>query len=345
MSVCNGTGFEHVEMQFLSDVYLECAACKGKRYKKEILSIRLDFPRKAKLNITEVLDLTVEEAIKYFDKNKALRKKLQTLASVGLEYLSLGQPVPTLSGGEAQRLKLAAHLVKIKAEHPTLFLLDEPTTGLHFRDIAVLVSTLHRLVDEGHSVIVIEHNLDVMGHRTAIEMGPEGGHKGGRIVFSGSPKELTLNGSTATGLALSKNDREIQLPDKTPTILNNGARDGIINIINARENNLKNISVAIPHDKLTVITGISGSGKSTLAFDIIFGEGQRRFLESINAYARQFVQSPPRPEIDAIYGIPPTVAIEQRVSQGGVKSTVANRDLPLFETFICKVRRTALSKM
>ena len=113
-SVCNGTGFEHVEMQFLSDVYLECAACKGKRYRKDILSIRLDFPRKAKLNITEVLDLTVEEAIKYFDKNKALRKKLQTLASVGLEYLSLGQPVPTLSGGEAQRLKLAAHLVKLK---------------------------------------------------------------------------------------------------------------------------------------------------------------------------------------------------------------------------------------
>ena len=189
-----------------------------------------------------------------------------------------------------------------------------------------MVSTLHRLVDEGHSVIVIEHNLDVIkASDWVIEMGPEGGNKGGRIVFSGSPKELTLNGSTATGLALSKNDREIQLPDKTPTILNNGARDGIINIINARENNLKNISVAIPHDKLTVITGISGSGKSTLAFDIIFGEGQRRFLESINAYARQFVQSPPRPEIDAIYGIPPTVAIEQRVSQGGVKSTVATQ--------------------
>ncbi len=335
---CQGNGFEHVEMQFLSDVYLRCPDCDGKRFRDEILEIKL-LRKGHAVSIADVLAMTVNEALDFFVAEPDVIRSLQPLKDVGLEYVQLGQAVPTLSGGEAQRLKLAGHLVNsLKTRAPAgtageapehiLFLFDEPTTGLHFADIATLMRAFRQLQHAGHSLLVIEHNLDVI--RAAdwvIDIGPEGGDDGGQLIAADTPQALIKSGkgytanalkayvhSFARGAVLKVADRQQSARPKI---------DNAISVHHAREHNLKNIDVKVPRDKLTVITGVSGSGKSTLAFDLIFGEGQRRYLESLNAYARQFVQPASRPDVDAIYGIPPAVAIEQRTSRGGRKSTVA----------------------
>ncbi len=211
------------------------------------------------------------------------------------------------------------------AKKGTLFLFDEPTTGLHFDDIAKLMRSLRKLLDAGHSLIVIEHNLDVI--RAAdwlIDLGPEGGEGGGLLVAEGAPDDLRQHPTYHTGAALREYDQTLHaaLTAETPTRAYRDVAPDAIRIVHAKEHNLKNLSVDIPRGKFNVITGVSGSGKSTLAFDILFNEGQRRYLESLNAYARSIVQPAGRPEVDAVYGIPPTVAIEQRLSRGGRKSTV-----------------------
>jgi excinuclease ABC subunit A len=340
---CGGSGFEHVEMQFLSDVYLRCPDCDGKRYRPEILEVTIERGRRV-LNVADVLDLTVSEAASLFANDRDVIRALQPIVDVGLEYVKLGQPVPTLSGGESQRLKLAGFLAgaaknasasrQPSATKGTLFLFDEPTTGLHFDDIAKLMRALRKLLEGGNSLIVIEHNLDVI--RAAdwlIDLGPEGGDGGGLLVCEGTPEEVKLHPTSHTGKALREYDSALGAaeevagyavsPHPNPPPEGEGDRSKrAIEIVNAREHNLKSMSVDIPHNKFSVITGVSGSGKSTLAFDILFNEGQRRYLESLNAYARSIVQPAGRPEVDAVYGIPPTVAIEQRLSRGGRKSTV-----------------------
>jgi excinuclease ABC subunit A len=318
---CGGNGFEHVEMQFLSDVYLRCPDCDGRRFRAEILEVKIGGK-----SIADVLDLTVSEALYFFRNEADVVAKLRPLKDVGLDYLRLGQPVPTLSGGEAQRLKLAGHLVDSgSAESAKLFLFDEPTTGLHFDDVAKLLRAFRQLLDAGHSLLVIEHNLDVIRSSDwIIDLGPEGGEAGGHIVCTGTPVEVTKHPTSHTAkalrdyeLAFSKDFSLEKAQDNTGRYLGSS-----IQIHNAKEHNLKGIDVEIPRNRFTVVTGVSGSGKSTLAFDILFSEGQRRYLESLNAYARQFVQGASRPDVDAIFGIPPTVAIEQRTSRGGRKSTV-----------------------
>jgi excinuclease ABC subunit A len=371
-ATCGGSGFEHVEMQFLSDVYLRCPDCDGKRYRPEILEIMIERGGRT-LNVADVLNLTVSEAATLFATDRDVIRALQPIVDVGLEYVKLGQPVPTLSGGEAQRLKLAGFLAEAAksasasrqamAKRGVLFMFDEPTTGLHFDDIAKLMRALRKLLDAGHSLIVIEHNLDVIrASDWLIDLGPEGGDAGGELVAHGTPEDVMLHAHSHTGKALreyaaamgvvhvvaephaaryleptpmgagtpprltTRPNTAVQAPSFAPA----GAREGggseggnnSIQIINAREHNLKSLSVDIPRGKFTVVTGVSGSGKSTLAFDILFNEGQRRYLESLNAYARSIVQPAGRPEVDAVYGIPPTVAIEQRLSRGGRKSTV-----------------------
>ena len=348
---CGGNGYEHVEMQFLSDVYLRCPDCNGKRFRPEVLEVKLAVDA-SEFNIADVLDMTVAEAARHFRSHREVIARLQPLVDVGLEYMKLGQPVPTMSGGEAQRLKLAGFLADARvgrdnraASGGTLFLFDEPTTGLHFDDIAKLLRAFRQLIAAGNSVVVIEHNLDVM--RAAdwlIDLGPEGGDAGGEIVCVGTPQDVMACEHSHTGKALreyavavptliaptltlprgagegtSDSDLQPRAHSPEPRIAANAA----IRIHGAREHNLKNVDVELPRDKFTVVTGVSGSGKSTLAFDIVFGEGQRRYLESLNAYARQFVQPASKPDVDAIFGIPPTVAIEQRTSRGGRKSTVA----------------------
>ncbi|GAA4416815.1 excinuclease ABC subunit UvrA [Quisquiliibacterium transsilvanicum] len=357
---CGGNGFEHVEMQFLSDVYLRCADCDGKRFRAEVLEVTIDGRDGRARSVADVLELTVHEALSVFAGERELRAKLQPLADVGLDYLRLGQPVPTLSGGEAQRLKLAGFLGEAASQgltatgspghafakagrRGTLFMFDEPTTGLHFDDVARLLRAFRKLLAAGHSLLVIEHNLDVIrASDWLIDLGPEGGDGGGRVVATGTPKQLAEAADTHTGRALADyalalaGGGEAAAPRADVTtlhaaeppgrplqnVLRERARDAIF-VHHAREHNLKNVDVEIPRDRFTVITGVSGSGKSTLAFDVVFGEGQRRYLESLNAYARQFVQPSSRPDVDGVFGIPPTVAIEQRTSRGGRKSTVA----------------------
>ncbi len=364
---CGGSGFEHVEMQFLSDVYLRCPDCDGQRYRPEILEVKIERQLSGAeapsfLNVADVLALTVSEAAQLFAKDREVIRALQPIVDVGLEYVRLGQPVPTLSGGEAQRLKLAGYLAdaaktassskQATARKGMLFLFDEPTTGLHFDDIAKLMRALRRLLDAGHSLIVIEHNLDVIrASDWLIDLGPEGGEGGGWLVAEGSPEDVMLHTRSHTGQALR------EYVETMGTLLGHGSGDPLglphgesdaspvaakqalqaneptakylgavlhnhIRIVNAKEHNLKSLSVDIPRGQFNVVTGVSGSGKSTLAFDILFNEGQRRYLESLNAYARSIVQPAGRPEVDAVYGIPPTVAIEQRLSRGGRKSTV-----------------------
>ena len=326
---CGGNGFEHVEMQFLSDVYLRCPDCDGKRFRAEVLEVKVDGR-----SIADVLDLTVAQALTAFAGDHDVASALRPLAAVGLDYVKLGQPVPTLSGGEAQRLKLAGHLAEAARQRGDgaggkLFLFDEPTTGLHFDDIARLLGAFRELIAAGHSLVVVEHNLDVIGAADwVIDLGPEGGDAGGHVVFAGTVAQLTACTASHTGRALAAYRAELAewpakvVRDSAP-VRSRAPRSDAICIRHAREHNLKNVDIEIPRDRFTVITGVSGSGKSTLAFDILFAEGQRRYLESLNAYARQFVQPAARPAVDAIFGIPPTVAIEQRTSRGGRKSTVA----------------------
>ena len=191
---CQGDGVIKVEMHFLADIYVTCDMCKGKRYNRETLEILY----KGK-NIAEILEMTVEDAREFFSAIPVVSRKLQTLMDVGLSYITLGQSAVTLSGGEAQRVKLSRELSK-RGTGSTLYILDEPTTGLHFHDIEQLLKVLHHLRDQGNTVVIIEHNLDVI--KTAdwvIDLGPEGGHKGGKIIATGTPEDVAKVKKSYTG--------------------------------------------------------------------------------------------------------------------------------------------------
>ncbi len=331
---CQGLGSERVEMQFLSDVFVPCPVCEGRRFKPDVLAISWNGK-----SIADLLATTVVDSLALFAAQPEIRRRLSALDEVGLGYLPLGQPLNTLSGGESQRLKLVRYLSDFTNETDAttkgaLLLLDEPTTGLHRHDVKRLLEVLQRIVDRGHSIVVIEHNLDVLKSCDWIlEVGPDAGINGGEIVAEGPPAILA-DTQTATSPFLREAFAQSSLiedsgsalaaaEDPAPYQTGLLAGSGELTLIGARENNLKNISLTIPHRQLSVVTGVSGSGKSTLAFDIIFAEGQRRFMESMSPYARQFVEQLPRPDIDRLTGIPPTVAIEQRVTRGSRKSTVA----------------------
>ena len=397
---CSGTGYEKIEMQFLSDLYVRCAECEGRRFQPHVLKVQLHGK-----SIHDLLELTVSEAIQFFaqaGQRQNLSEPLAVLEEVGLGYLRLGQPLNTLSGGESQRLKLIRHLADTKniehrttcperseaesngsnIQHPAngesairnqcqsgsdqsalgnLFIFDEPTTGLHFDDVAMLLQLFQRLVDRGHSIIVIEHNLEVIKCADwIVDLGPEAGDEGGEVVAVGTPEQIAKIDDSHTGTFLrrllaqpleplhvipSREDGErahkishelarpfayaredsaglARAAETAPRFRTNG-NNRAISIHGAREHNLKDIDVKIPRDQMVVITGLSGSGKSTLAFDILFAEGQRRFLDSMSPYARQFVEQLEKPDVDLVEGLPPSVAIEQRVTRGGGKSTVA----------------------
>ncbi len=360
---CSGTGFEKIEMQFLSDLYVRCAECEGRRFQPHVLKVKLHDK-----SIHDLLEMTVNEASQFFaqiGEQKNLSDPLDVLEEVGLGYLRLGQPLNTLSGGESQRLKLVRHLTGNKQDDSNghsgnLFIFDEPTTGLHFDDVAILLQLFQRLIDAGHSIVVIEHNLEVIKSADwIIDLGPEAGANGGEVVAAGTPEQIARAERSHTGkflravLAKKRGSMRSVIPSERegPRIPSNGSersfayaqddgegalraaesaprflikdRNTSIGIYGAREHNLKNIDVKIPRDQMVIITGLSGSGKSTLAFDILFAEGQRRFLDSMSPYARQFVEQLEKPDVDLVEGLPPSVAIEQRVTRGGGKSTVA----------------------
>ncbi|MFA7464120.1 MAG: excinuclease ABC subunit UvrA [Syntrophales bacterium] len=318
---CRGEGFEKIEMQFLSDVFVVCPACDGRRFSGAALEV--DYRGRT---IDRVLSMTISEAIGFFSGMKKITEPLRVLASVGLGYLRLGQPVHTLSGGEAQRLKLARYIAGKKQEK-TLFIFDEPSVGLHPCDVSVLMQAFGALVREGHTVLFIEHNPEMIKCADyVVDLGPEGGEEGGRVVASGTPEEIAAEKNSRTGRHLrpylenASAAPRIRPPVAGKTAAVNG--EGIV-IRGAREHNLREISVTIPRGRMVAVAGVSGSGKSTLAFDVLFAEGQRRYVECLPAYIRQYLGIMERPDVDDISGIPPTVAIEQRTSRSGRKSTVA----------------------
>ncbi|MDF2953609.1 MAG: Excinuclease UvrABC ATPase subunit [Thermodesulfobacterium sp.] len=340
---CKGLGFEVVEMQFLSDLVLPCEVCKGKRFREEVLEVKWK-----NKNIAEILDLTVNSAIEFFGNHPLINKPLKILQNLGLGYLKLGQPLSTLSGGEAQRLKIAEILSQIKKEK-ALILLDEPTVGLHLKDIEKLISSLRYLKEEGHTIVVVEHNPEiVLSSDWIIELGPEGGEKGGYLIFEGSLKEfLNLKDKKSpTTHYLRKYLNGLELKEKTLKEKTYQYEDQYIKLRGVRHHNLKNIDVDLPRGKFIVITGVSGSGKSTLAFDVIFTEGQRRFLETLPAYLRQFLKLYEEIDYDLISGIPPTVALEQRSGELSPRSTVGTLTeiLPYLRLLYSKISKTYCPK-
>jgi len=353
--VCEGAGYERVELQFLPDAFVRCGACDGRRFRPEVLEVRCH-----QLSIADALDLPAAEVVRLFGEHDGVRAALQPMLELGLGYLSLSQPAPTLSGGEAQRLKLARALAEAGRAPGRLYLLDEPTTGLHAKDVAVLVAALRRLVAAGDSVVVVEHDLELaLCADWIVDLGPEAGDAGGRVTGEGPP-ELIARLDTPTGRALAAALRRRRegsgapaasqradgagqaapfasqradaagRADSTPPLAPPragspavpAAGTSTIRVTGAREHNLADVSVDIPRDRLVAITGVSGSGKSTLAFDVLFAEGQRRFLDCLSTWVRQFIRPLARPDVDRLEGVPPTVALEQKLSRGTPLSTV-----------------------
>jgi excinuclease ABC subunit A len=338
---CEGNGSVRLDMDFLADVWVTCEVCGGARFAKDTLEVRW----KGK-NVAELLTMEIGEALELFADAPDIARKLQTLHDVGLDYLHLGQPSPTLSGGEAQRVKLSRELAK-RSTGKTLYILDEPTTGLHMADVRQLLAVLERLVDAGNTVLVVEHNLDVVKRADwVIDLGPEGGAGGGRIVATGTPEQVAKVKASHTARALapilaagSTGSRPARKPavrrkpaadpaaaiDAMLATVTKSSRDPgppAITIRGAALHNLKHVDLDVPRGAMTVCCGPSGSGKTSLAFDTLYAEGQRRYVESLSPYARQFVGQVPKPLFEKIEGLAPAVAIEQRGGTGTPRSTV-----------------------
>lgn len=318
-SACQGYGARRIESDFLADVWVPCEECGSSRYARETLSVTY----RGK-NIADVLDMEIAEAVEFFAHLPRIRQMLEVMRDVGLGYVKLGQPAPTLSGGEAQRVKLAAELARPRTGHG-VYILDEPTTGLHLDDVRQLLEVLQRFVEEGNTVLVVEHHPDVIKSADwIIDLGPEGGAEGGRIVAEGPPEVVAQNAASHTGRLLRR--VLAGLPAAPPgghrRRLDRPARTDFIEVHGAREHNLKNLHVRLPRRKLTVFSGVSGSGKTSLALDTLYAEGQRRFVESLSPYARQFVSQMPKPKVDRISGLPPAVALDQRGIPWNPRATV-----------------------
>lgn len=310
-SYCSGMGSVRVDMDFMEDAWVECPQCKGKRFDPEILAVQFKGN-----SIAAILDTDVEHALPLFADIPSIRRKLEVLSEVGLDYLKIGQPSTTLSGGEAQRIKLAKELVR-PASGKTLYLFDEPTTGLHCHDINRLLQILHRLVDKGNTVLVIEHNLELI--QTAdwiLDLGPGAGCHGGRLIGQGTPKDIAKL-DTPTGRALKHPSPLFARPPQPRS-----QKHAFIEIDGASQNNLQAVSLAIPRGQITVFTGPSGSGKSSLAFETIYAEGQRRYTETLPAYARSQIKQLPKPKVERIEGLSPSIALEQKTGGLNPRSTI-----------------------
>lgn len=311
-SRCKGMGYVRIDMDFLEDQIERCLLCGGKRFDTETLKITYN-----EKNIFDILQMSIAEAREFFTAIPNIRRKLELLEKVGLGYIVLGQSSATLSGGEAQRMKLAKELVRPDTGK-TLYILDEPTTGLHISDIANVLQIIQELVDKKNSAVVIEHHLDFISAADhVIDLGPDGGDAGGTIVFAGRPKSLSQQ-TTFTGLALKK--LRSGKHQKTPIFIPDPPSS--IEVIGASQNNLQAVSTQIPIGKITACTGLSGSGKSSFAFDTIYSEGQRRYTSTLSPYMRQFVSQMPPARVERISGLSPTIAVEQKKHTGTPRSTL-----------------------
>ncbi|RMD87764.1 MAG: excinuclease ABC subunit A [Candidatus Dadabacteria bacterium] len=323
---CKGAGFVKEEMQFLSDVYIRCDSCLGSRFKDVVSGVRL-----RGRSVAEILDMSVSEASEFFADNKRITSLCRTLSAVGLGYIRLGHPLSELSGGESQRLKLVSFLMK-KGRKNSLLLFDEPTTGLHFFDVMNLVRLFRELVNRGHTVVCVEHNLPLIYCADwMLELGPEGGEGGGRIIIEGNPRELlsshsmmstpTINSLRDFCNKLSKGGSCGRIVRKE-NVRREGSGVDRIEIRGAREHNLKGVDITLPLNRIVSITGVSGSGKSTLAYDIVYAEAQREYLQALAPYARHYIGTLKQPDIDSISGIAPSVAVSQYTNATKGLSTV-----------------------
>jgi len=319
---CEGHGATKLEMDFLADIWIPCTVCEGRRFNHETLEVKF-----RDHSIADVLDLDIREAVTLFESFPKIQRMLQTLCDVGLDYMQLGQASPTLSGGEAQRVKLARELGK-RSTGRTLYLLDEPTTGLHFADVKKLIEVLQGFVEAGNTVIVIEHNLDVIKSSDwLIDIGPEGGAGGGRIVAEGTPEEVARCDESHTGIALRTvlpgfKTRSLSKAKAAKTRVDPFIMSQRIRISGASQHNLQSIDLEVPREKMSVFCGPSGSGKTSLAMDTLYAEGQRRYVESLSSYARQFLGQMPKPRVESIQGLSPAIAIEQKTVGSTPRSTV-----------------------
>ena len=352
---CQGAGVQSVGMHYLADVEVRCPQCAGRRFNSETLEVQLHGH-----SVADLLELPVARALELFDGaslvDKACRgtpdtarctstalfsgksparRILRALDAVGLGYLPLGQPATTLSGGEAQRVKLAAELGRA-GKGLTLFLLDEPTTGLHPADVQVLLNALSVMVEQGHTVVVVEHDLDVIAAADhVIDLGPEGGAGGGRLLAQGSPEEITRTPGSPTAEALGQRgsmenraSREFGArPQRGGAERKNKAgripAASSLNISGARTHNLRGLSLRIPHETITALVGVSGSGKSSLALDTIAAEAHHRYASALSAFARQFMRRAPRGEVDNLAGLTPVVTVAGEPGAGARRSTLA----------------------
>ncbi|NOZ34672.1 MAG: excinuclease ABC subunit UvrA [Chlorobi bacterium] len=323
---CQGAGVVQIGMHFMGNVDVICSECNGKRFNPETLSVKYEGlrvnnqnNRLEKRNIYEILEMTVDDACIFFLDKPKLMQYLSTLQTLGLGYITLGQPATTLSGGEAQRIKLAAELSK-KAQGHTLYILDEPTTGLHFYDIEILLKSLQKLIDAKNTVIIIEHHTDIIKSADyVIDLGPGSGTKGGNIIAAGTPEELSENKNSVIGKEL-KQVFEGKHYKLKKTVHFNTAKP--IEFKGVSTHNLKNIDISIPVNKLTVITGVSGSGKSSLAFDTLFAEGQKRYSESLSNYLRTFIKQKGDAVFEEAKGITPAIAVNQTSKTQNPRSTL-----------------------
>ncbi len=320
--VCKGRGVEKIEMQFLPDLTLPCPECRGSRFSGRVMDIRLDG-----MNIAMVMKMTLAEVREAEWCTNAVAKRLDFALELGLGHLELGQPLDTLSSGEARRVKLAGHLMARELKG-ALLILDEPSRGLFHLESQGLAALLARISMElDATVVMVDHEpLLAMSADWIVDLGPGGGRDGGQLLFQGRARDISSCPASLTGRFLkqgasgaTRNVRE----DAGQYMGRDKPQRPFISVKGARHHNLKDISVKIPHGKFTVITGVSGSGKSSLAFDIIFTEGQRRYMEGLSSYMKQYVKLHERPEVDSVSGLSPSVAIEQRTSRAGPMSTVA----------------------
>ena len=304
---CGGLGSVEVAMRYLPSAWIRCAECEGQRFTEEVLAAKLPAGN-SELSIADFYNLSIDQVRTVFAadtflspaKRQTALKILEAICDIGLGYLSLGQPSPTLSGGEAQRVKLARYLGR-KSLGKELLVLDEPTTGLHPHDLAGLILVLNRLVDAGATIVVVEHNTDIM--RAAdwiIDLGPGAGPQGGQLLYAGHPEGLVKVSESQTATMLKSENKLVPAPAAC-TKRRTGGKS--ISIKRARVHNLKNVSVDIPKGKFTVVTGLSGSGKSSLVHDVLETEARRRFLETLSLYERQGTHEGPEAEVDAVSGL------------------------------------------
>ena len=306
---CKGMGYLKEDMQFLEDVFIPCPTCLQKRFKEKILKVEY----KGK-NVDDILNMPLDEAVNFFSDSLKIVSIIDTLKTLGLSYLTLGHPLSELSGGEAQRLKLAPYLTVAnnksnKEEKGILFIFDEPTTGLYPTDINNLILLFDSLIKKGHTILLIEHNEQVLKNADYIlELGEGGGENGGSVVYNGIKKE---NNEVFDFRKLNQNFKKNKELYKNEIIIKN-----------ATEHNLKNISLNIPLNKMISLVGVSGSGKSTLAKNIIFSEGQRNFIDCLSPYARFFIKGLKKPEVDLIDNIPPVIFLGQQIAKPSSTSTL-----------------------